>query len=74
MSYGGSPSCGLDDIDDYDREYISEKPKRITCKKCKYFCYQIHHKSFCSHKPPMKKGVKELRDGRAVGCDERMAK
>jgi len=74
VSYGGSPSCGFDLINSDGSEYIPERIKRITCKKCEYFCYQIHHNSYCSHKPPMKKGVKELRDGRAVGCDERKAK
>ena len=74
MSYGGSPSCGFDDIDDYGRENISGPIKKITCRQCKYFFYQIHHASYCSHKPPMKKGIKDLRDGRAIGCDEREAK
>ena len=48
--------------------------KEMKCRECRHFCYQIHHASYCSHKPPIRKGVKELHDGRAIGCDKREAK
>jgi len=42
------------------------------CKDCSFFHYQIHHRSYCDLK--IKIGVSQLRDGRAIACDDERKK
>ena len=68
MSYGGSPSCGFDDIDDYGRvdipRDIPKKRKQKKCRNCRYFTYHIHHRSSCELFP--EEGFCKTRDGRGI--------
>ena len=116
MSYGGSPSCGFDNvnpdgseaIDDWKQKKITrkqgllnwlelfyyeaqenkgmdirtsaakqayeeiqrviKKSTLLTCRYCKYFDYAIHHRSSCNHSK-QSRSCTELRDGRAIACE-----
>ena len=45
------------------------KMKELKCKDCFYFQYNCHHDSSCEHPKKPRKGVSELRDGRALACE-----
>jgi hypothetical protein len=66
MSYGGSPSCGFDDIDDYGREYTLEKKitkeeRLLSWFELFYEEAKLNNKEKDMRRPEAKKAYKEIK-------------